>query len=693
MMGKKELLNMGPQQIAVLLRCEFPGVAGLAAGSGDGCEFGRRLAEYAADRRASAGALERRAVSRAADRIQTLSQYEGQTVEDLSTGRQVCIRTLGLLRGVMIGQPDPETGSDLLLDMLHLLRALDGRSPQPPARDRLRLYARRWALGSDEEVQHARRRNRERIVGLLAERIEQRTAAPHKRFVFPEGASDGEKRALVEAWWGDFRFHLAMAIRSPRELNRYLDHSLAPEVMERLVHARRKGMPFFVTPYYASLLDTDGAFDDRTIRSYVLYSDELVNAYGAIRAWEREDEVAPGTPNAAGWMLPAGGNVHRRYPEVAIMIPDSMGRACGGLCAPCQRMYDFQRKHLGFDFNSLKPNEHWDAKLRRLMRWFAAQPDIRDILITGGDALMSQNSTLRNILDAVLRMAVLKRRAADATPAGQPRPATLDRIRLGSRIPAYLPMRIDDELISILADFGRRARQAGITQLVIQTHFESPLEMTPEAQRAVGALLSAGWLVTNQLVFTAAASRRGHSAALRHTLAHEGIVPYYTFTVKGFSENYALFAPNGRSLQEAAEEKPFGLMSPAAEEELMRLLEQPATLRQRLPAFMRRHRLPFISTDRNVLNLPGIGKSMTFQTVGVTPDGRRILRFEHDHGRRHSPVIDRMGDVFITENKSVAAYLRQLAAMGERISDYATLWDYAAGQTEPLFGVFRYPGQ
>lgn len=58
-----------------------------------------------------------------------------------------------------------------------------------------------------------------------------------------------------------------------------------------------------------------------------------METYGQIRAWEREDIVEPGKPNAAGWLLPDGHNIHRRYPEVAILIPDTMGRACGGLCS------------------------------------------------------------------------------------------------------------------------------------------------------------------------------------------------------------------------------------------------------------------------------------------------------------------------------------------------------------------------
>ena len=160
-------------------------------------------------------------------------------------------------------------------------------------------------------------------------------------------------------------------------------------------------------------------YDDATVRSYIMYSNELVDTYGSIKAWEKEDMVVADEPNAAGWLLPEGHNIHRRYPEVAILIPDSMGRACGGLCASCQRMYDFQSERLNFDFEVLKPKESWDRKLRRLMRYFEEDAQLRDILITGGDALMSQNATLRKILEAVYKMAVRKRKANESRPEGE----------------------------------------------------------------------------------------------------------------------------------------------------------------------------------------------------------------------------------------------------------------------------------
>ena len=159
--------------------------------------------------------------------------------------------------------------------------------------------------------------------------------------------------------------------------------------MYLLQRAKKIGMPFFVTPYYLSLLNiNEEGYNDISIRSYILYSPELVETYGHIKAWEKEDIVKDGRPNAAGWLLPEGHNIHRRYPEVAILIPDTMGRACGGLCASCQRMYDFQSERLNFEFENLRPKESWEKKLKRLMDYFETDTQLRDILITGGDALM-----------------------------------------------------------------------------------------------------------------------------------------------------------------------------------------------------------------------------------------------------------------------------------------------------------------
>lgn len=688
-MIKRRLLSYDIPQLTKVFKKDFPQLVTMAEESESAALFKEALRSFVFSRidRTVGGSNMGNAVAK---RILLLIEHDGMMVSELSTGEEMPVRTITCLWQFLVGKLEEDVSPDFFIDLYQQFELLEKPEEIIPDRSLVKRQMNRWPTGLDEEVMAIRHSNKERIIAGLIRKIERRHA-PTSRFQFTEGMSYAEKYVKVQEWWNTGRFHLAMAFKSPTELNYFLGGPLSAGTMDLLARARKKGMPFFVTPYYLSLLNTNtSGYDDAAIRSYILYSEELVDTYGRIKAWEKEDIVVAGQPNAAGWLLPEGHNIHRRYPEVAILIPDSMGRACGGLCASCQRMYDFQSERLNFDFESLKPKETWDKKLRRLMRYFEEDAQLRDILITGGDALMSQNATLRNILDAVYKMAVRKRKANESRPEGE-KYAELQRVRLGSRLLAYLPLRITDELVGILRSFKDKASRVGVTQFIIQTHFQSPLEVTPEAKKAIEAILSAGWIITNQLVYTVAASRRGHTAKLRQTLNTMGVVCYYTFSVKGFHENYAVFAPNSRSLQEQQEEKVFGLIPKEKQKELYRLIRYERPLGKKLSGFLKENRLLFAATDRSVLNLPAIGKSMTFQMVGLTTEGKRILKFDHDTGRRHSPIIDRMGEVYIVENKSVAAYLRQLQDMGEDVREYISIWNYSEGRTEPRFSIYEYP--
>lgn len=669
-------------EVRLLFENKFPELLAGAVDSPDEASFRQKIDAYLSD--ASWNAEGVRVVRR-------LLEYDGRVVHELSVGEDVKVETLALLWRFLSGRiGEDEISPDFALELYHQFSRLhDGPSGVPEKEDVLR-WMRRWPDGLNEQVRAIREANKERIMALLVRKIEHRPASSG-RYVFPEGCSEAEKLGWVSRWWGEARFHLSMAVKSATELNRMLDGTLSGETLRIYQQAQEKGIPVFVTPYYLSLLNPTGkGYDDAAIRSYVIYSSRLVETFGGIRAWEREDIVEEGKPNVAGWLLPGGHNIHRRYPEVAILIPDTMGRACGGLCASCQRMYDFQSRRLNFELEKLKPKENWNTRLRKLMDYFEHDTQIRDILITGGDALMSRNATLRNILDAVCKMAVRKRQANLSRPDGE-KYAELQRVRLGTRLPVYLPMRVDDELLDILRDFRQKAVEAGITQLFVQTHFQSPLEVTPESREAIRRILSTGWAVTNQLVYNVAASRRGHTAKLRKVLNSLGVICYYTFTVKGFEENYEVFAPNARSLQESAEEKAWGRLAPEAEHDFLESLDGAPNKAVAVRQFCAAHDVPFLATDRSVLNLPGIGKSMSFALVGVYAKGRRILRFDHDRTRRHSPIIDRVHEVYIRENKPVYRYLLQLQDMGEDMGEYETLWAYTEGETERRFPFFEYP--
>ena len=680
-MKQKKMLALTLSQLKQLYRNELPEIVRIAEQS-DGTEsFKQGISEFITNQADTESEVVRQ--------IRLLIEYDGQEVHELSTDEQMIVSTLSLLYAFLTGNLEEDVETDVFLDIFQQFKRLQHPAAPLPAPQRVKAWTERWSSGLDEDVQLIHAKNKERILHALIQKIEHRTAV--SRYHFEKGISYEEKYRLVSEWWNDFRFHLAMAAKSPTELNRFLGNSLSAETMYLLSRARKKGMPFFVTPYYLHLLNPGSTgYNDESLRSYILYSPQLVETYGQIRAWEREDIVEAGKPNAAGWLLPDGHNIHRRYPEVAILIPDTMGRACGGLCASCQRMYDFQSKRLNFEFDSLRPKETWEKKLRRLMTYFEEDTQLRDILITGGDALMSQNKTLNTILEAVYRMAARKRKANQERPEGE-KYAELQRIRLGSRLPAYLPMRINNELVEILRTFKEKASVIGIRQFIIQTHFQTPLEVTPEAKEGIRKLLSAGWLITNQLVYNVAASRRGHTTRLRQVLNELGVVCYYTFSVKGLEENNAVFTPNSRSMQEQQEEKRFGKLNKEDAFNLSASLETALDPAYCIRHFLKIHHLPFLATDRSVLNLPAIGKSMTFNLVGMTEDGKRILRFDHDRTRRHSPIINQLGQVYIVENKSIAAYLRQLRAMGEDVEDYASIWNYTEGKTESRFSLYEYP--
>jgi len=579
-------------------------------------------------------------------------------------------------------------------DMLQLFEQLTGKSRRVlPSKELLEEWMERYPAGSDPRIIKLREENRDRIINVIIDKISIGEISDSK-YKFDSNLSAEQKFLQVLGWWEESTFHLRFAIRSPGLLNEMLGYSLDPDTMKILYDAEKAGIPFFVNPYYLSLLHVRVPYfaigADLAIRDYIIYSRKLIDEFGKIVAWEKEDQVEEGKPNAAGWILPSHHNVHRRYPEVAILIPDTVGRACGGLCASCQRMYDFQRGNLNFNLNKLKPTEKWPHKLKRLMDYYENDSQLRDILVTGGDALMSGDISLKKILDAIYDMAKRKSEKNLALPEGK-KHAEIVRVRLGSRLPVYLPQRITEELASILKEFKLRASEIGIKQFVIQTHFESPMEVTPEALVGIKRLISSGWIITNQHVFTAAASRRGHNAKLRKVLNDAGVLTYYTFSVKGYMENNSNFVPNARAVMEESEEKVFGKVPGKFILSVKEFTNNPENMKANVEGLRRKAGLPFLSTDRNVLNLPGVGKSLTFRVIGITRYGRRILEFGHDGTRAHSPIISQMGKVVIIESKSIREFMRQLSAMGEDTSEYEALFGYSIGETEGRMPIYEYP--
>lgn len=675
------LLSKTQMQLREIFSSEFPELCDAAKRSNTCALFKDRVRDLISDEFSD--------LSVASDQLKELFDYDGQKVYELSNHCAIQISTIEHLYHFLRGSLKADVSIDLFVDLFFQFKRLYQDKQDLPTKKCAEDWMDRWPSGVDEDIWAERILNKDRLINLLVEELSGKKKQ-NSSYYLSKDLSFDEKYVKVQEWWNDYKFQLSMAARTPDRIREYLGNAISTETFHIMMWAKEKGMPFFLTPYYASLLNTkQKGFDDLTLRSSVLYSPELVKSFGSIRSWEGEDVIKAGEPNNAGWIVPNDFNVHRRYPEVALLIPDTMGRACGGLCSYCQRMYDFQNKGLNFELKKLVPEESWNEKLKGLMKYFEEDSQIRDILLSGGDFLMSQNSSLRHILGEVLNMAERKRKNNLKRKDGE-KYAEIQRVRIGTRLPVYLPMRFNDELIEILKEFRIKGSEIGIKQFVIQTHFQTPLEFTPEVIAAIKRVQSTGWIITNQLVFNVAESRRGHTAKLRQVLSQNGIACYYTFSVKGYEENQAVFTPIARSVQEAEEEKRFGRLSSVN----ARILSEEITethSSEPIKDALQKYNIPFLASDRNVLNLPAIGKSISFKLVGIDEKGRRILRFDHDRSRTHSPIIDRMGDVFIIENKSIGEYLRQLYEYGEDIESYSSIWNYTKGTTEPRFPLFKYP--
>ena len=164
-------------------------------------------------------------------------------------------------------------------DMIHLFRQFSGHVYPEPQNREISTWMDRYSSGLDPAVIGQRKKNKLRILKSIIQMIDERRVKS-KRFCFKKGMSRQKKLALAKTWWNDHKFHLKFAVRTPEDLNEMLDFSLDRETMNTLKQAQRVGIPFFVNPYYLSLLDTQASpvslGADLAIRQYIIYSKELV---------------------------------------------------------------------------------------------------------------------------------------------------------------------------------------------------------------------------------------------------------------------------------------------------------------------------------------------------------------------------------------------------------------------------------
>jgi lysine 2,3-aminomutase len=287
---------------------------------------------------------------------------------------------------------------------------------------------------------------------------------------------------------------------------------------------------------------------------------------------------------------------------------------CAQICVYCQRNWEIDEV-LATDATA------GPEQLEQALAWFDKHQSIGDVLITGGDPCVMKDDSLSRIIEIL------------ATKE------QIYRIRIGTRTPVVLPMRWTESLIKILAN----AHEPGRREIAVVTHFEHSYEITPQAMGAVQKMRRAGLSVYNQQVFTVENSRRFETAKLRRDLRAIGVDPYYNFNMKGKDETRRYIAPIARILQERKEEA------------------------RLLPGLDR--------TDEPVFNVPKLGKNhlragQDRRLVMIRPDGCRVYEFHPWEKNIAALPPYNYVDVPIYD------YLEELAARGENIRDYRTIWFY-----------------
>lgn len=239
-MKQKKMLTLTFSQLKQIYGQEIPEIVEIADKSSTVEDFKAGILRLLETCR-----IENEAAEEAREQIRLLLDYDGQNVHELSTGQDMSVQTIRLLYEFLTGTlENMEMPTDLFIEIFQMFKRLKGEVMPLPSPQRIKSRNDRWETGLDEEVREIRDENKERMLHLLIQKIENRKSKPSVRFHFEEGMSYEEKYRLVSEWWNDFRFHLAMAVKSPGELNRFLGNSLSSETMYLLYRARKKGMPF-----------------------------------------------------------------------------------------------------------------------------------------------------------------------------------------------------------------------------------------------------------------------------------------------------------------------------------------------------------------------------------------------------------------------------------------------------------------
>jgi lysine 2,3-aminomutase len=271
----------------------------------------------------------------------------------------------------------------------------------------------------------------------------------------------------------DWRWQLRNAVTTLDDLARAI--ALSPSEVAGTRRAEAQGLPLRITPYYLSLIDrADPACPIR--RQCIPESREGDDVPGDLAdpLGEVDHEVAP--------------HLVQRYPDRVLLLATDR---CAVYCRFCTRSRMVGGGDGAVSLEALQP----------AFAWLRAHPEVRDVIVSGGDPLAMATDRLARVV-AEIR----------AVPS-------VETIRLATRVPVTLPMRIDAELLDALRPYH---------PLWVMTHFNHPRELSPQAIAACACLVDAGFPVNNQTVLLAGINDDERTLeALFRGLVRARVRPYY----------------------------------------------------------------------------------------------------------------------------------------------------------------------
>ena len=279
---------------------------------------------------------------------------------------------------------------------------------------------------------------------------------------------------VTDEQWNDWKWQVKNRIETLEDLKKYV--KLTAEEEEG-VRKTLSTLRMAITPYYLSLIDPNDPHDP-VRRQCIPTALETHQAAADLLDPLHEDEDSP-TP----------GLTHR-YPDRVLFLITDM---CSMYCRHCTR-----RRFAGQTDNECGPD-----RIEKALEYIEKTESVRDVLLSGGDALMVSDKKLEYIISRLRQI------------------PHVEIVRLGTRTPVVCPQRITPELCDMLKKYH---------PVWINTHFNHPNEVTAESRRACEMLANAGIPLGNQSVLLRGVNDCVHVMKnLVHELVKMRVRPYYIY--------------------------------------------------------------------------------------------------------------------------------------------------------------------